>query len=321
MTNHMQATSFPRLASIMQQAQERDANDTLSTLGMVYPCDALSMEAADKVARSGIARPVLLGPKALLQRAADDAQVALDRFECIEAPDPGAHETARHATHLARQGVLQSLMKGSLHTDELMSAVVNKEAGLRTARRISHAFVFDLPTYHKLLALADCVVNIAPDLRTKQDILTNALGLLQALQISNPKVGIVTAVESVNPAIPATVDANELVKLKASGEWPEATVEGPFGFDNAISAEAARIKKITSQVAGDPDLLLMPDLNAGNMLYKSFVYVARGECAGLVLGTSVPVVLTSRADSLLSRMSSVALAVLVSRARHRGTLT
>ena len=211
---------------------------------------------------------------------------------------------------MARSGGVSALMKGSLHTDELMAAVVNKEAGLRGNSRISHAFVFDLPRYHKLLALADCVVNIAPDLKTKKDILGNAVGLLHKLGISHPKVGIVAAVEVVNPSIPATLDAQALVDMARAGAWPGAIVEGPFGFDNAFSAEAARIKKIESQVAGDADLFIMPDLNAGNMLYKSFNYVGGGDCAGLVLGARVPIVLTSRADSLQSRMASVALAVL-----------
>jgi phosphate acetyltransferase/phosphate butyryltransferase len=170
--------------------------------------------------------------------------------------------------------------------------------------------VFDLPRYHKLLALADCVVNIAPDLKTKKDIVGNAVALLQKLGIAQPKVGIVTAVEVVNPSIPATLDAQALVDMARAGAWPGAVVEGPFGFDNAFCAEAARIKKIESQVAGDADLLVMPDLNAGNMLYKSFNYVGGGDCAGLVLGAQVTIVLTSRADSLQSRRASVALAVL-----------
>jgi phosphate acetyltransferase/phosphate butyryltransferase len=201
-------------------------------------------------------------------------------------------------------------MKGSLHTDELMAAVVARDTGLRGTRRISHAFVFDLPRYPKLLALADCVVNIAPDLKTKHDILANALDLLRALGTPAPKVGIVAAVETVNPAIPATVDAQALVAQAAEGAFGDATVEGPFGFDNAFSAEAARIKGLKSAVAGHADLLLMPDLNAGNMLYKSFVYAAGADCAGLVLGARVPVVLTSRADSLQARLASAALAVL-----------
>jgi len=201
-------------------------------------------------------------------------------------------------------------MKGSLHTDELMSAIVNKATGLRGETRISHAFVFDLPRYHKLLALADCVVNIHPHLPAKRDILSNAIALLKKLGIERPKVGIVAAVETVNPAIAATLDAQALVELARLGEWPGAIVEGPFGFDNAISADAARIKKIEGSVPGDADLLLLPDLNAGNMLYKSFNYIGGGDCAGLVLGARVPIVLTSRADSLQSRIASVALAVL-----------
>ncbi|MGH8795975.1 MAG: bifunctional enoyl-CoA hydratase/phosphate acetyltransferase, partial [Caldimonas sp.] len=202
------------------------------------------------------------------------------------------------------------LMKGSLHTDELMQAVVHKSSGLRGETRISHAFLFDLPRYPKLLALADCVVNIAPHLPAKRDILANAIALLQRLGIAEPKVGIVAAVETVNPAIPATVDAQALVEMSRNGAWPGAIVEGPLGFDNAISAEAARTKRIESRVAGDADLLLVPDLNAGNMLYKSFVYIGGGECAGLVLGAKVPIVLTSRADSLQARIASVALATL-----------
>ena len=225
------------------------------------------------------------------------------------APNAKAFE-AREAVRLARQGAVQALMKGSLHTDELMSAVVDREAGLRGSTRISHAFVFDLPRYHKLLALADCVVNIAPDLRTKQDILHNAIELLRALGVAAPQVGIVAAVETVNPSIPATLDAQALVEMAGQGRWGNAVVEGPFGFDNAISAEAARVKKIHSRVAGDADLLLMPDLNAGNMLYKSFNYIGGGDCAGLVLGARVPIVLTSRADSPASRTASVALAML-----------
>jgi len=202
-------------------------------------------------------------------------------------------------------------MKGSLHTDELMSAVIHKSTGLRGTTRISHAFVFDLPRYPKLLALADCVVNITPHVPAKRDILTNAIGLLRRLGVVQPKVGIVAAVETVNPAIQATLDAKALVELAREHHvWGDAIVEGPLGFDNAVSAEAARIKGIESRVAGDADLLLVPELNAGNLLYKSFVYIGGGECAGLVLGARVPIVLTSRADSLLARIASVALATI-----------
>jgi phosphate acetyltransferase/phosphate butyryltransferase len=291
------------------RARERAAAGGAPRVGIVYPGDALALDAAARMLEAGIATPVLIGPRDLIARAADAAKVDLHRFEIVETADAPA-EAALCATTLARSGDLQALMKGSLHTDELMSAIVDKATGLRGATRISHAFLFDLPRYPKLLALADCVVNIAPDLKTKRDILTNAIGLLQALGVAQPKVGIVAAVETVNPAIPATLDAQALVELARGGAWPGAIVDGPFGFDNAISAEAARVKKIDSVVPGDADLLLMPDLNAGNKLYKSFNYIGGGDCAGLVLGATVPVVLTSRADSLQSRIASVALAVL-----------
>ncbi len=300
--------SHPRLEALVNRARERARQD-LPVLGLVHPCDALALEAAARIAQRGIARPVLIGPRDAIERAADHAAVDVDDFEVI-ATGPHANEAARRATVLAREGAVHALMKGSLHTDELMSAVVDKLSGLRTGRRISHVFVFDLPRYHKLIALADCVVNIAPDLKAKRDILGNAIDLLHRLNIDLPKVGIVAAVETVNPSIPATIDAQALVRLARDGTWADSIVEGPFGFDNAFSAAAARTKGIDSQVAGDADLLLMPDLNAGNMLYKGFNYVGGGDCAGLVLGASVPIVLTSRSDSLISRVASAALAVL-----------
>jgi phosphate acetyltransferase/phosphate butyryltransferase len=307
------APAHPRLAALLARARERAAASPLP-VGLVYPCDALAMEAALQMQAAGIARPLLIGPQAALARAADAAGADLRQFEVLVTGAAPA-EAALRATALAREGALGALMKGSLHTDELMSAVVNRDTGLRGATRISHAFVFDLPRYPKLLALADCVVNIAPNLQTKADILGNAIGLLQALGIAAPKVAIVAAVETVNPAIPATLDAQALVEMARQGRWPDAIVEGPFGFDNAISAEAARIKGMSSRVAGDADLLLVPDLNAGNMLYKSFNYIGGGDCAGLVLGARVPIVLTSRADSLQSRLASVALAVLAAAPR------
>jgi phosphate acetyltransferase/phosphate butyryltransferase len=304
----MSTPSHPRLDGLVAQAVARTQKSP-AALAMVYPCDALAMDAAQRILASGMARPVFVGPHKGIAHAAEAAQVDLRHFELIDTGDH-APSAALKATGLARTGAAQALMKGSLHTDELMSAVVNKDTGLRGTTRISHAFVFDLPRYPKLLALADCVVNIAPDLKTKKDIVGNAIALLRQLGIANPKVGIVTAVETVNPAITATLDAQALVQMAQEGAWPGAIVEGPMGFDNAISAEAARIKKMNSQVAGDADLLIMPDLNAGNMLYKSFNYIGGGDCAGLVLGAAVPIVLTSRADSLQSRLASVALAVL-----------
>jgi phosphate acetyltransferase len=306
--------SHPRLDALVARARER-ASAARPAVGLVYPCDALALEAAAGIDAAGIARPVLIGPREAIERAADAAGIDARAFEIVST-GASAAEAARHAVALARAGAIGTLMKGSLHTDELMSAVVDREAGLRGPRRVSHAFVFDLPRYGKLLALADCVVNIAPNLHTKRDILGNALDLLRQLGIAEPKVGIVAAVETINPAIPATVDAQALVQMAREGAWPGAIVEGPFGFDNAISAAAARVKKMDSRVAGEADLLLMPDLNAGNMLYKSFNYIGGGDCAGLVLGARVPIVLTSRADSLRARLASVALAVLATTEAH-----
>jgi phosphate acetyltransferase len=300
-----QTDAHPRLQALIAQARER-ARARAPRIGLVYPCDALALDAARRIAAEGIGEPILVGPRETIARAAAEAGIDISGFTLIDTPDNGP-ATAQAAARLARDGALDTLMKGSLHTDELMSAIVSKDNGLRGTRRISHAFLFDLPRYPKLLALADCVVNIAPDLKTKRDILGNAVELLQRLGNAAPKVGILAAVETVNPAIPATLDAQALVHESRGGAWPGAIVEGPFGFDNAIFAEAARIKKIEGQVPGDADLLIVPDLNAGNILYKSFVYIGGGDCAGLVLGTKVPVVLTSRADSALARVASAAL--------------
>lgn len=299
------ALTHPRLAALVERAHGVAASRAGGPprIAIVWPCDALARAAADAIAEAGIAQPLLVGPP---QRIGNTPHEVL-------ATEDDAPAAARAAVALARAGGAQgvaALMKGSLHTDELMSAVVARETGLRGQRRISHVFLFDLPRYPKLLALADCVVNIAPDLKTKHDILANALDLLRALGVARPRAGIVAAVETINPAIPATVDAQALVAQAATGAFGDAVVEGPFGFDNAFSAEAARIKGLQSKVAGSADLLLLPDLNAGNILYKSFVYAAGADCAGLVLGAKVPVVLTSRADSAQARLASVALAVL-----------
>ena len=309
MRSEADADPHPRLGALIEGARAKATAGAPPWLGMVYPCDALALDAAAQIADAGIARPVLIGPREAVARAAGEAGVDPDRFKLVTTGDAPS-EAAAQACAMVHEGRLDALMKGSLHTDELMSAVVHRSTGLRAATRISHAFVFDLPRYPKLLALADCVVNISPHLPAKRDILTNAIGLLQRLGIAQPKVGLIAAVETVNASIPATVDARTLVEESRAGGWPGAIIEGPLGFDNAISAEAARIKRIESHVAGEADLLVVPDLNAGNILYKSFVYVGGGECAGLVLGAKVPIVLTSRADSLRARIASVGLAAL-----------
>ena len=298
--------AHPHLAALVARAR---AAATHARIGLVHPCDAAALEAAAGIREAGLGEPVLIGPRAEILRAAELAGVDAGAFEIVDGA-PVAALGARRASALGQAGAVGALMKGSLHTDELMSAVVDKETGLRGSTRISHVFLFDLPRYPKLLGVADCVVNITPSLATKRDILGNAVALLRTIGVAEPKVGIVGAVGTVNPARQGTVDAEALVAMAREGAWPGAVVEGPFGFDNVISAEAARIKKMSSRVSGEADLLLVPDLNAGNMLYKSFTYIGGGECAGLVLGARVPIVLTSRADSALSRIASVALAVL-----------
>lgn len=300
-------SSHPRLAQLVQRAAARAATASggAPRLGIVWPCDALAREAAEAIAAAGIAEPVLVGPQARIRAAGFDGR--FERVDCVDEPAAAARE----AVALARAGRLGALMKGSLHTDELLAAVVARDGGLRCAgRRVSHAMWFDLPRYPKPLVLADVVVNIAPDLETKAQILANALELLRRLGTAQPKAAIVAAVEVVNPAIPATLDARALAQRARASEFGDAVVEGPLGFDNAFSAAAARTKSIESAVAGDADLMLVPDLNAGNLLYKSFVYAGGADCAGIVLGAQVPIVLTSRADSAQARLASAALASL-----------
>lgn len=310
--------AWPRLTALLDRARQKGGVRT----GVVYPLSFEALEAALEAHRLGLMHAVLYGPRDALLALADKHQMSLAGVEMVDTPaDPAA--CARLAVSHCHAGnlpadqpgrVLKALMKGSLHTDELLAAVVAREGGLRTARRISHVFVFDIPAYHKLLLLADAVVNIAPDLRTKQSIVQNAIDAAQTIGIARPKVAALAAVEGLNPNIQATVDAASLVAMARSGEIKGALVDGAFGFDNAISARAARIKGIQSEVAGDADLLIAPDLNAGNILYKSFIYMAGAECAGVVLGAAVPVILTSRADSVACRIASCGLASLLSAA-------
>jgi phosphate acetyltransferase len=306
-------SAWPRLATLMQQAKSHGGART----GVVYPMSVESLSAACLAHQAGLMQAVLYGPLRSLNLLARSNAISLEGLEIVDTADdprvcaqiavtdckPGAslHGTAR----------LMALMKGSLHTDDLLGAVVSKANGLRTERRISHLFIFDLPRYHKLLGLADAVVNIAPDLTTKRSIVQNAVDGLHRLGISLPKVGVLAAVEGLNPSIQATVDAAGLISFAEAGEITGAMIGGAFGFDNAISARAAKIKGIQSEVAGDADLLIAPDLNAGNILYKSFVYMGGAECAGVVLGAAVPIILTSRADSVISRIASCGLASLL----------
>lgn len=290
-----------RLAAIIA------AEQTQLALGVVYPCDAVSLESALQIHAHRLAKVILIGPPEAIHAAAKTSRLDLSELEIVATPsDPKAAATV--GASLAGRGELAVLMKGFLHTDDFMAAIVSKAAGLRTEARISHVMVCDIPAYHKLLSLTDCVVNIAPNLEQKKHILTNGVRFQISLGCEEPKVGIVTAIETVNPSIPATVDAAALVEFSQSSGFPKSTVAGPFGFDNAISKESARIKHISSSVCGDPDLILLPDLHTANILYKSLVYLGQAACAGVVVGARIPVVLTSRSESLFSRLASVAVA-------------
>jgi phosphotransacetylase len=278
---------------------------------IVWPCDEVSLGGAIQAFKDNLIVPVLVGSEAKIVSLAESMQIDLGSIRIV---DVGESRTAAiKAVELARKGEVQMLMKGSLHTDELMSAVVSREGGMRTGRRISHVFALDVPSYHKPLLVTDAAINIQPDLETKIDILQNAIDMMITLEVANPKVAILSAVESVNAAIPSTLDAAALCKMVDRGQITGAIVDGPLAFDNAISSDAARIKKIKSPVAGDVDLLLVPNLEAGNILFKQLQYLAGALAAGVVLGAKVPVVLTSRADGELARMASCALGVLLSK--------
>lgn len=278
-------------------------------MAIVYPCDRDALLAAAEAAKAQLITPLLVGPRDRILAAAKAAGVDIAAFALHDiGGEPAA--AARAAVALCHDGRARAMMKGSLHTDELMGAAIASKGGLRGARRISHVFVIDVPGHPRPLLIADAVINITPNLATKRDIVQNAVDFARAIDIELPKVAILSAVETVNPAIAGTIDAPALCQMARNGEISGAIVDGPFAMDNAISAEAARIKGIRSEVAGQPDILLVPGLEAGNILYKALVYLARGECAGLVLGTKVPIVLTSRADSIQSRVASCALALL-----------
>lgn len=307
--NQPQSPDFvthPRTAKLIEHAR---ATPPLRT-AIVYPCNAESLGAALSARALGLIDPVLVGPDARLTALAREAGIALDGCKVVDSGDD-PRLAAQAAVVLARTGEVAALMKGSLHSDELLGAVIRRSGGLRQTgkgRRLSHVFWFDVPRYPRPVMVTDCVVNIAPSLVTKRDIVQNAFDLAHALGYSLPKLAIVSAIETINPAIQTTVDAPALRAMVERGEITGGLVDGPFGFDIAVSPAAARIKGIASAVAGAADILLMPNLEAGNMIYKSLVYMAGAECAGVVLGATVPVILTSRADSIASRIASCALA-------------
>ncbi|RAP65555.1 phosphate acetyltransferase [Achromobacter sp. HZ01] len=280
---------------------------------VAYPLCPTSLGAAVQAREAGFIEPVLVGPAARLRALMAETGLAEDALEVVDTPDD-ERLAAGAAAALARDGAVRMLMKGSLHTDHFMSAVVAREAGLRGARRISHAFVMAVAAYPKLFILTDAAVNIAPTLQEKADIAQNAIDLARALGVARPKLAVLCATESVNPSMPATLDAAALSKMADRQQIRGAEVDGPLAFDNAISRAAAEQKGIVSAVAGDADILLVPDIEAGNMLYKELTWLAGAGTAGLVLGTRVPVLLTSRSDSMPARVNSCAVAVLYARA-------
>jgi phosphotransacetylase len=291
--------------------------DPLPT-AVVHPCDRPSLESAVAAMRAELIRPVVIAPMARVLRLAADIGVGLDGVECLDVPH--SHAAAAKGAELARAGRVAALMKGSIHTDELLHAVVDERAGLRTGRRMSHCFVMDLPGRADPLIITDAAVNIAPGLIEKRDIVQNAIELAQALGFDPVRVAIMSATESVNPKIPSTIEAAALCKMADRGQITDGVLDGPLALDNAISPDAARLKGIESPVAGRANVLVAPDLEAGNMLAKSLSFLGGAESAGIAIGARVPVILTSRADPLSARLSSCAVAALYVRWRDSKAL-
>jgi phosphate acetyltransferase len=281
---------------------------------VAHPCDESALRGAVEAAQAGLIAPILVGPRARIEALAKQHKLDLSRYRIVDAEH--SEESAAAAVALVREGKAEALMKGSLHTDELMGAVVRRDTGLRTARRISHCFVMDVPNHPDPLIITDAAVNIAPTLKDKVHIVQNAIDLARDLGAQEVRVAILSAMETVNPDVPSTLEAAALCKMADRGQITGAVLDGPLAFDNAISMEAAQVKKIASPVAGRANVLVVPDLEAGNMLAKSLTFLAGADAAGIVLGARVPIILTSRADSLSTRLASCAVAALVAAARR-----
>jgi phosphate acetyltransferase len=281
---------------------------------VAHPCDESSLRGAVEAAQAGLIAPILVGPRARIEALAKQHRLDIARLQIVDAVH--SEDSARAAVALVREGKAEALMKGSLHTDELMGAVVKRDTGLRTARRISHCFVMDVPNHPDALIITDAAVNIAPTLKDKVHIVQNAIDLAHALGEKDVRVAILSAMETVNPDVPSTLEAAALCKMADRGQITGAVLDGPFALDNAISPEAAKVKKIESPVAGRANVLVVPDLEAGNMLAKSLTFLAGADAAGIVLGARVPIILTSRADSVMTRLASCAVAALVAKARR-----
>ena len=295
---------------------EKVQDDDPISVAVAHPCSKTALEGAIDAARADIIEPVLVGPGARIRQLADELEIDISHYELVDTPH--SHASAAEAVSLCRGGRTESLMKGSLHTDEFMSAMLKKETGLRTASRVSHVFILDVPTYPRPLFLTDAAINIYPDLEDKIHIVNNAVSLAHALGIETPKVAILSAVETINPKIPSTLEAASLCKMADRGQIAGAILDGPLAFDNAISKEAALIKGIQSEVAGQADVFVVPDLEAGNMLAKQLTYLIDADAAGIVVGARVPVILTSRADSARARLTSCAVAAAAAMAKRIG---
>ncbi len=286
------------------------------SVGAVYPCSEDALNGVVESAHLGLIEPILIGPKKLINETANKYKIDISQFEIVDAPDD--HSAAQKAVSLAHEGKIDALMKGSLHTDELMREVVNKNSGLRTARRISHVFVVAMESYHKPFIITDAAININPDLMTKKDIIQNAIDLMKTFHSEiTPKVAVISAVETVTPNIPSTIDAACLSKMAERGQITGAIVDGPFAYDNVISVKSAQTKNIHSPVVGDADIFLVPNLEAGNIFAKQLFYTTHTVSAGMILGAQIPIVLTSRADGVQSRIGSCALAVMMVNARKQ----
>ena len=288
-------------------------------VAVAHPCDQVSLESVVEAADLKLIEPILVGPEQRIRDVATKYKLDISGFEIVDAAY--SQDSAAKAVALVREGRAEALMKGSLHTDEIMSAVVQRETGLRTSRRISHCFIMDVPDHDQPLIITDAAINIAPDLKTKVDIVQNAIDLAHALGQPEVRVAILSAMESVNPDVPSTLEAAALCKMADRGQITGALLDGPLALDNAISPEAAAIKKIKSPVAGRATVLVVPDLEAGNMLAKSLSFLADADAAGIVLGAKVPIILTSRADSVRSRIASCGVAVLAAHARRRAPVS
>ena len=285
-----------------------------ATTVVAHPCDESSLRGAVEAAEAGIIVPILVGPAEKISAVAREHGLEIGGFRIVDVPHSEA--AAAKAVELSHESAGELLMKGSLHTDELMREVASGKTGLRTARRISHVFIMDVPTYAETLFITDAAINIFPDLDAKRDIVQNAIDLFTQVGLGTPRVAILSAVETVTAKIPSTIDAAALCKMAERGQITGGVLDGPLAFDNAIDPEAAKIKGIKSAVAGRAQILVVPDLEAGNMLAKNLAYLAKADSAGIVLGARVPIILTSRADSVRSRMASCAVAVLYAHARR-----